>query len=345
MMGLTVDCWGAKIRALRIVSDPADKIEAMTGAAIPHDPIPHEPAPLQAPLLKAALTHPQGHFGRVDVVASAGSTNTDLAASAADSSQYCPDLSVLIADAQPAGKGRLGRSWDVPGGSAMISSVFLRPGEQALQAEGTAASFAHTGYGWLSVLAGVALCDSLRTLTGMPAELKWPNDVVVKGRKLAGILAQVVPAAAAGPRAQLGLGVVVGVGVNVSLTAEQLPTDRATSLLVEGVKGLDRNVLLPAYLNKFAALYKEFVAVGGDAGRALGPGQSVMELMEAFMGTLGQQVRAELPGGAVLQGTAMGLGDDGSLLLRDGAGTVHTVSAGDVVHLRRTGTDGTLKYA
>ncbi|WP_425863196.1 biotin--[acetyl-CoA-carboxylase] ligase [Arthrobacter sp. TWP1-1] len=321
----------------------------MTGAVTPNDPTPQESAPLQAPLLKAALTYPQGQFARVDVVASAGSTNTDLAASAADDSLHCPDLSVLIADAQPAGKGRLGRSWDVPVGSAMISSVFLRPAEQALTSEGrsdgSAADFAHTGYGWLSVLAGVALCDSLRTLTGLPAELKWPNDVVVKGRKLAGILAQVVPAAMAGPRAQLGLGVVVGVGVNVSLTAEQLPTERATSLLVEGAEILDRNVLLPAYLNKFAELYKEFVAVGGDAGRALGVGPSLLQLMEAFMGTLGQPVRVELPGGKMLLGTATALQTDGSLVVRDEGGTVHSVSAGDVIHLRRTDPDGTVHYA
>lgn len=321
----------------------------MTGAVTPHDPTPHESAPLQAPLLKAALTYPQGQFARVDVVASAGSTNTDLAASAADDSLHCPDLSVLIADAQPAGKGRLGRSWDVPAGSAMISSVFLRPAEQALTAagrsEGSTADFAQTGYGWLSVLAGVALCDSLRTLTGLPAELKWPNDVVVKGRKLAGILAQVVPAAVAGPRAQLGLGVVVGVGVNVSLTAEQLPTERATSLLVEGAEILDRNVLLPAYLNKFAELYKEFVAVGGDAGRALGAGPSVLQLVEAFMGTLGQQVRVELPGGKMLLGTATALQSDGSLVVRDEGGTVHAVSAGDVIHLRRTDPNGAVHYA
>ncbi len=317
----------------------------MTGAVTSHDPTPHESAPLHAPLLKAALTYPQGQFARVDVVASAGSTNTDLAASAADDSLHYPDLSVLIADAQPAGKGRLGRSWDVPAGSAMISSVFLRPAEQALTAEGSTADFANTGYGWLSVLAGVALCDSLRTLTGLPAELKWPNDVVVKGRKLAGILAQVVPAAVAGPRAQLGLGVVVGVGVNVSLSEEQLPTERATSLLVEGAEILDRNVLLPAYLNKFAELYKEFVAVGGDAARALRVGPSVLELMEAFMGTLGQQVRVELPGGKMLLGTATALQSDGSLVVRDEGGTVHAVSSGDVIHLRRTDPDGTVHYA
>lgn len=314
----------------------------MTGAATSQDPLPPKAAPLHAASLKSALTYPQGFFGRVEVVDSAGSTNSDLVASASDPQQHVPDLSVLIANAQPAGLGRLGRSWEVPAGSAMISSVFLRPSEQAASSPRSVPDFAQTGYGWLSVLAGVALCDSLRTLTGVPAELKWPNDVVIKGRKLAGILAQVVPA---GPRASQGLGVVVGVGVNVSLTAEALPTERATSLLVEGVAELDRNVLLPAYLNKFAALYQDFVAVGGHADRPLSSCPSLMGLMEEFMGTLGQAVRAELPGGAVVHGIAIGLRLDGSLVVREENGTEQIVSAGDVIHLRRTDSEGGVHYA
>lgn len=338
---------------------------------------------LDGPVLKAALMHPQGCFGRVEVVASSGSTNTELAAGAANVDEYWPDLSVLIADAQPAGKGRMGRSWDVPAGAAMISSVFLRPAEQAAAAgpgtspgaghgAGHGDAFAPTGYGWLSILAGVALCGAVRSLTGVPAELKWPNDVVVGGRKLAGILAQLVPAklvsaATAGPgagvprgaqgaagthgglRVQAGPGVVVGAGVNVSLQAGELPTDRATSLLLENATTLDRNLLLPAYLNHFAELYRDFAAVGGDALRPLaggrGQGRSVLELAQECMSTLGQEVRAELPGGAMLHGTATALGPDGGLLLRDAAGTVHAVSAGDVIHLRRTGPGGTVNYA
>ncbi|AIY03691.1 Biotin-protein ligase [Arthrobacter sp. PAMC 25486] len=313
--------------------------------------------------------HPQGDFGRVEVVASAGSTNTDLAAGAADPEQFWPDLSVLIADAQPAGKGRLGRAWEVPAGAAMISSVLVWPGEQ--QATGTAATpdFASSGYGWLSILAGVALCEALLSLTGVPTELKWPNDVVSGGRKLAGILAQVVPVkaqtaaelqatarttarstptsptAVATPGTQAGFGVVIGAGVNVSLSAEELPTERATSLLLEGATTLDRNELLAAYLNKFAARYRDFVSVGGDAQKAMAGGQSMVELAEAHLSTLGQEVRAELPGGTMLRGTAVGLGTDGGLDIRDAAGQMHHVSAGDVIHLRRTTADGTVKYA
>ncbi|MDJ0314370.1 biotin--[acetyl-CoA-carboxylase] ligase [Arthrobacter sp. H35-D1] len=320
-----------------------------------------EPPALKTSLLRTALMQPQGCFGRVEVVGATGSTNADLAANAAAPGEHWPDLSVLIADAQEAGQGRMGRSWEVPAGAAMISSVFLRPGEQSLQSGGSpdfaapataapaiaAPAFAATGYGWLSVLAGLALCGAVRTCTGVPAELKWPNDVVVRGRKLAGILAQVVPARSVqgGSSAAPGPGVVVGVGVNVSARAHELPGDKATSLLLEDAAELDRNVLLPAYLLKFADLYREFVAVGGDAIRPLTGGSSVLELAQASMGTLGQKVRAELPGGAMLYGTATALANDGSLLLRDAAGAVHAVNAGDVIHLRRTGTDGSVNYA
>lgn len=302
---------------------------------------------LRAPALKAALLHPEGAFERVEVVDSTGSTNADLAAAAADPQQHWPDASVLIANAQEDGKGRLGRSWVVPAGAAMISSVLLRPAASTLPGAG----FAPTGYAWLSVLAGIALCRGVKSVAGISAELKWPNDVVVNGRKLAGILAQVVPAGRGGP-AGPGPAVVVGAGLNVSARGHELPTDRATSLLLEGAAaaGLDRNALLPAYLNGFAALYRQFLAAGGDAqaplgGGAPGAGTTLLELAADHMGTLGQQVRAELPGGVLLTGTATGLAVDGALLLREAHGSVHTISAGDVVHLRRTGADGTVRYA
>ena len=325
------------------------------GPGRPQTDVPQADFVLDRNQLKAALLSPQGGFARVDVVESAGSTNTDLAANAADTQQFWPDLSVLIANAQPAGKGRLGRTWEAPAGTAMISSVLVWPGEQCVS-NGSGTSFAPTGYGWLSILAAVALCQALRAETGILATLKWPNDVVVNSRKLAGILAQVVPGTpaaqavpgtAAAALTPVGPGVVVGVGVNVSAREEDLPTDRATSLLVEGVPapGLDRNKLLPAYLNNFAALYQAFAAVGGDAQLPLAGGVSALALAKSLMSTLGQQVRAELPGGTMLHGTAIDVNADGSLRLRDEQGTQHTVSAGDVLHLRRTGSDGAIGYA
>lgn len=286
---------------------------------------------LDASALDSALTHPLGGFRRVEVLEQTGSTNADLAAHAANNPTQWPDLSVLIADSQIAGKGRLDRSWEVPAGTAMISSVLLRPTD--ISAHPGVPAFLPTGYGWLSILAGVALCQTVIAEAEVRATLKWPNDVLADGRKLAGILAQiVVPADDGGTQ---GHAVVVGVGVNISQEREQLPVERATSLALAGAAVLDRNVLLPAYLNRFARLYQDFVAVGGDALRPLSGGESAHSLASALMTTLGTDVRAELPGGAMIYGTAVRLGNDGGLEIKTDGGAVHFVSAGDVVHLRR----------
>lgn len=290
---------------------------------------------LENSALDRALTYPLGGFRRVAVLGKTGSTNADLAAHAAAEPARWPDLSVLIADSQIAGKGRLGRTWEVPAGAAMISSVLLRPADAS--AHPGVPAFLPTGYGWLSILAGIALCQAVNADTGVRAALKWPNDVLVNGRKLAGILAQVV--FPEGDGVGSGPAVVVGAGVNISQEREQLPVERATSLALAGAVMLDRNVLLPAYLNRFARLYQDFVAVGGDALRPLAGGECAHSLASALMATLGTAVRAELPGGEMLYGTAVRLGVDGGLEIKADDGTVHTVSAGDVVHLRRV--DGT----
>lgn len=299
----------------------------------------HTPAPLDSSALTRALLVPSGGFARVEVVDELGSSNVELAKGAAAQPEQWPSPSVLIANSQIAGKGRLDRVWEVPAGSAMISSVFLRP---------DAANFAATGYGWLSILAGVALCQGIRAETGIEARLKWPNDVVVGGRKLAGILAQVVPPRTTDDGGSSSPGVVVGAGANISQQRSELPVERATSLTLElGEAGtaVDRNVLLPAYLNRFARLFHDFASVGGDATRPLGDGPSLHRLASDFMTTLGVSVRAELPGGVMLHGTAESMGTGGELEVRDANGKLHTVSAGDVLHLRRVGDGGELGYA
>lgn len=339
---------------------------------------------LNTEALHRSLLGPVGEYQRVDVVDEIGSTNAELANNAASQPENFPDRSVLVANSQVAGKGRLDRVWEVPAGTAMISSVLLRPSECAAQIG--APQFASSGYGWLSVIAGVALCQAVTEESGVLAVLKWPNDVLVEGRKLSGILAQMVPVqvvlnqTASAPEVTTQMGqrpseqtqseqtlsaqtlseqtlseripsapmqgpaVVVGAGVNISQTREQLPVDRATSLLLEGGTQLDRNQLLPAYLNRFARLYRGFVAVGGDAWRSVAGGESIHGLASGLMSTLGTSVRAELPGGVMLYGTAAGLNLRGELEIHGDDGSVHVVSAGDVVHLRRVGGGG-IDYA
>ncbi|MDT7538391.1 MAG: BirA family transcriptional regulator, partial [Actinomycetota bacterium] len=159
-------------------------------------------------------------------------------------------------------------------------------------------------WGWLPLLAGVAVARALRARADVDAVLKWPNDVLVDGRKVAGVLAEAVAPG----------GLVVGIGLNVTTTREELPHDGATSLRIERASTTDRDTLLRAILREQSTLLADV-----DAGRA-----AYRELCS----TVGQSVRVELPGGSV-EGPAEGIDDDGRLLV---SGVPY--GAGDVVHLR-----------
>lgn len=278
---------------------------------------------LDAAGLSEALCSPRGPYARLELVEATGSTNTDLARHAVEEPQEWPDLSVLTAEEQTAGRGRMDRMWTAPERSSLIVSVLLRP----RNTEGR--PLPTQSYAWMSLLAALALSESIEERTEIAPQLKWPNDVHVDGRKLAGVLAQLVPGANAEPPA-----VVVGTGVNVSLTDQELPVPTATSLLLEYAATTDRNVLLKAYLRRLAAHYREFTAVDGDATRPWTDGTSLLARVSDRMVTLGQDVQADLPNGTGITGRAMNLDHHGALVVRDDDGERHTVSAGDVVHLR-----------
>ncbi|GAB3538359.1 biotin--[acetyl-CoA-carboxylase] ligase [Arthrobacter tecti] len=273
--------------------------------------------------LREVLCSPRGQFARLELVEATGSTNTDLVRLAEQDAAGWPDLSVLTAEEQTAGRGRLDRKWTAPERSSLIVSVLLRPLTK------TGRPLPTQSYGWLSLLAALALSESIEERTEISPQLKWPNDVHVDGRKLAGVLAQLVPGANGAPPA-----VVVGCGVNVSLTDQELPVPNATSLLLEHATTTDRNVLLKAYLRRLADSYTEFTVVDGDASRPWTDGKSLQLRVSDRMVTLGQDVRAELPNGTMLTGRAMNLDTHGALVVRDDDGERHTVAAGDVVHLR-----------
>lgn len=242
--------------------------------------------PLSAAALSRALA---GGGWRVEVVGSVDSTNRAVSERAAE-----PAGLVLVAEQQTAGRGRLDRAWVSPARAGLTFSVLLRP------------SLAVDQRGLVPLLAGVAVASAVRAQTGLEAVLKWPNDVLVEGRKLAGLLAEV-----AGPS------VVLGVGLNVSTLAHELPHTQATSLALEGASA-DRAVLLRAVL-------RALTTVG------LGPGGTPEGLSgyRALCSSLGRRVRVELPGGAVHEGTAEAVDDDGRLVVD---GVLH--AAGDVIHLR-----------
>ncbi|MCZ2402904.1 biotin--[acetyl-CoA-carboxylase] ligase [Paenarthrobacter sp. Z7-10] len=297
-----------------------------------------DPEPLDVGVLRGVLLQPAGQFARVDLVRRTGSTNADLvAAVSSPASELWPDLSMLCAEEQSSGRGRMDRVWNAPPGSSVIVSVLLRP-----NAHGR--NLAPDACAWMSMLAALGLIDALDVAAGISAELKWPNDVLVAGRKVSGILAHLVPVNS-GAGAGYGTAVVLGTGINVSQTSPQLPVSTATSLALQNADTLDRNILLVAYMQRFAALYRSFCDGGGSPRLPLWEGKSLLQLVSARMATLGCAVRVELPGGRMLHGEAIGLDAHGSLLVRDGAGSTHPVSAGDVVHLRRQQPDGTVAYA
>jgi len=341
-----------------------------------------------------------GAYARIERVESVGSTNQYLldalaaesqngvayaADSATDSgvSSQWPHLSVLTAEEQTGGRGRLGRSWASPKSTSLSTSVVLRPRLDP----------AH--WGWLSMLVGRALVDTLRQDYGLDtpsqrAVLKWPNDVQVTQasgaeKKISGILAAAVP----GPRftsaasadvtsararfqgtasadAQTGPGaVVLGVGINVLLSPQQLPTDAATSVLIElrraraeaggehAGRGLDspedlallRTELLCNVLKRFAerlATVEEYASRHPEH-----VSEFLSEQIAEVLNTIGQRVRVELPDDRAERGVANGLGPDGALQVlvtefrtapvepwQPCEPRLSSFSAGDVVHLR-----------
>lgn len=271
-----------------------------------------------------------GLWTALEVVASTGSTNADLLARA-EVDTAAPEGQVLVAEEQTVGRGRLGRTWTSVPGASLTFSALLRP-----------ATVPAAKRGWLPLLAGVAVATAVRSVTssgvsggpggasgagrdggGIDAVLKWPNDVLVGDRKLAGILAEQSPD---------GSAVVVGIGLNVATPADAIPASPtgkpATSLLVEGAP-VAREPLLLSVLRQLDRWYVPFRADPDPVRTGL------LDAYRSLCATLGQRVRVELPVGRVLTGTATGIDADGRLLVTEDSGNAAlAISAGDVIHVR-----------
>jgi BirA family biotin operon repressor/biotin-[acetyl-CoA-carboxylase] ligase len=284
-------------------------------AAMAHPDTALRRPPLDAAALSARLVRPGGLWREIRVTGETGSTNADLLEEArADAAEGL----VLVAETQTAGRGRLGRAWSTPPRAALACSVLLRP------------AVPPSARAWLPLLTGIAVAAALRAEAGVTASLKWPNDVLVADRKIAGILAEAH-----------GDAIVAGVGLNVTLTAAELPVPTATSLLLERAACLDRERLLAAMLTELAGRYTAWAA-GPDPTAALRAeclraesvrAESVRAEYLRWCVTVGREVRVELPGGARLTGTATDVDTTGRLAVRTASGTT-LVGAGDVVHVR-----------
>ena len=232
-------------------------------------------------------------FGEVRWLVETDSTNRYLLDAARSGA---PDGLVVVADHQQAGRGRLGRTWSAPPGASLLVSVLLRPGlgpdERHL----------------VVVAAAVAMAEAVAATTGVVADLKWPNDLLVGDRKLAGILAEAA-----------GDAVVVGIGVN--LNWPEIPAELAgiaTACNLEGGDPVTREELLAAFLSRYDARLADLAETRNEYRRRLG--------------TLGRTVRIERAGGATV-GTAVDIDDAGRLLV-EVDGVVEAIAAGDVTHVR-----------
>lgn len=272
-------------------------------------PVPDRAAS-RPPLDREALARASGW--RFEVVAESPSTNADVAARFREGGQ--PGLA-LVAEHQTAGRGRLDRTWVTPARAALTVSFLLDPTGVPVDR-----------WPWLPLLAGVAVVEAVRRSAPDVAAgvaLKWPNDVLCADRrgdrKLAGVLLERVEA---GGRAAA----VVGLGLNVSQAADELPVGTATSLALEGVT-VERTSLLLALGDELAARVAAWAAAGGEPD---GVRSSYLPLCR----TLGRQVRVQLPGQGTLEGEAVDVDRDGRLVVRTAEGERH-VGAGDVVHVRQ----------
>ena len=259
-------------------------------------------APLDGRSLAAALTAGSALWRSLEVVPEIGSTNAALLAAAAEDA---PEGTVLVAEHQAAGRGRLDRVWTSPPGAGITVSFLLRPDVPSARR------------GWLSLLTGVALAEAVGEVPGVRASLKWPNDLLAAGgAKLAGILAEVGNGA-----------VVVGVGLNVSTRADELP-ETGTSLALEAGRPVDRAAVLLQFLRGFERRYLLWVQALGDPVSS-GLARDYL----AWCSTVGADVVVTLPDGSTLEGVAESVDWDGRLVVRTAQGVVELAS-GDVRHVR-----------
>ena len=203
---------------------------------------------------------------------------------------------VIATEFQSEGRGRLDRTFEAPPSSALLFSFYVAPKR------------ARTDWGFISHLAALSMQQVISRDLSSQVWLKWPNDILIDSLKVAGLLAQATDH-----------GVIIGIGVNVAMTTEELPVDTATSLAIAGSNNLDRNLILGSFLNHFESNFKEWDK-GGD----------FIGIYSEVCATLGRNVQVEVIGRENRTGVALAINSLGALLLADG----FEVNVGDVVHLR-----------
>ncbi|GAA1389343.1 biotin--[acetyl-CoA-carboxylase] ligase [Luteococcus peritonei] len=258
-------------------------------------------APLEPARLEALLAS-QPLWEKVEWVASTGSTNADLAARARSDAETGV---VRISEEQTAGRGRFDRRWESPAGACVACSLLLRPSQPSL------------AWGWLSLLTGMAVATGVERATGAEpgrVQLKWPNDVLLDGKKICGILSERV-------ESEHGAAAVVGFGINVSLEADEIPVPTGTSLRLAGLDQ-DKTTLMAEILTEFARLYQLWERDG-----------EVHDEYQWRCSSVGAPLRVMVDEQTQVLGTGHSVDEYGRLVVRTPQG-LQAFSAGDVFHLR-----------
>lgn len=218
----------------------------------------------------------------------------------------CPEGEVVIAESQTGGRGRLGRPWDSPAGKNLYLSMVLRPSMNPAEAAR------------LTLLAAVAVADTLREYVEVGPRIKWPNDVLLKGLKASGILCEL------GTEQNKVSFVTVGIGVNLNYPRRQMPSEIqgiATSVLEETGQEVDRVRFAKALIENLESHYVELWERGFEA---------IARSWNEYARIEGQWMRARVAGKGDILGKARGLDENGFLLLEDARGIIETILAGDV---------------
>jgi BirA family biotin operon repressor/biotin-[acetyl-CoA-carboxylase] ligase len=257
--------------------------------------------PLRASSLTRALVRPDSFWREVRILEETPSTNAVLAEEAAAGAA---EGLVVVAEQQTAGRGRLDRTWSSPPRAGLTFSVLLRPG-----------AVPDRDWTWVPLLTGLAVAESVETISDVGTRLKWPNDVLMDERKVAGVLVE-----------RHNSALIVGVGLNVTTTVRELPGPEAISLALAEAAVTDRETLLRAVLRSIAQRYLEWRDSSGDVARIAG-------LYADRCATLGADLRVALPDGTTVEGTGERIDEHGRLVVRTTAGE-QTLSAGDVLHVR-----------
>jgi BirA family biotin operon repressor/biotin-[acetyl-CoA-carboxylase] ligase len=249
----------------------------------------------RAALNKDEITREISQYWRVSVAEVTDSTQDDIAEAITSSRAQSGD--VIVANYQRSGRGRLQRTFLAAPDTALTFSLYLTPHREKSQ------------WSFLPLLAGVAVAQSLNEdSSSEKVTLKWPNDLMINEKKVGGIISQAI-----------GDGVAIGIGINISMTEEELPVEGATSLALHNFLQVNRNQILSSLLNTFEEIFKRW-----DQGISLRSHYSDLS------STIGSLIKAELPDGSAISGRALEISESGELVLDNGK----HISVGDIIHLR-----------